>query len=59
MNKKIDQDQIATLEKERNAALERVLKRVKEHKETGEANASHSSHSSGSNGRTHSSYVSA
>ena len=32
MNKKIDQDQIATLEKERNAALERVLKRVKEHK---------------------------
>ena len=58
MNKKIDQDQIATLEKERNAALERVLKRVKEHKETGEANASHSSHSSG-NGRTHSSYVSA
>ena len=58
MNKKIDQDQIATLEKERNAALERVLKRVKERKETGEANASHTSHSS-SGARTHSSYVSA
>ena len=58
MSKKIDQDQIATLEKERNAALERVLKRVKEHKEGEEANASHMSHSAGA-GRTHSSYVTA
>ncbi|MDA1342817.1 MAG: hypothetical protein O2966_02855 [Proteobacteria bacterium] len=56
----ISADEIKALEESKNAALERVAKRLKEQKYSNLANASHSSHSSGSAGgkaRTHSSYV--
>jgi hypothetical protein len=58
MNKKIDDQQLAALEKERNEVLARVVKRVKESQNLKNGEASHASHSSGG-GRTHQSYVSA
>lgn len=58
MEKKIDDKQLAALEKERNEALARVVKRVQESKDVELGEAGHSSHSS-SGARTHNSYVSA
>ncbi|MDB2533990.1 hypothetical protein N9X41_04695 [Porticoccaceae bacterium] len=59
MKKSIDDTKISALEQERNEALARVIKRVKEAKDNPTGEASHSSHSSGPGGRTHQSYVSA
>lgn len=58
MSKKIDDKQLAALEQERNEALERVVKRVKEANNIQKGQAYHSSHSS-SGARTHQSVVSA
>jgi hypothetical protein len=58
MNKKIDDQQLAALEKERNEALARVVKRVKESQNLKKGEASHTSHSAGG-GRTHQSIVTA
>lgn len=58
MEKKFDNKQIEALEKERNEALARVVKRVKDAKDMKRGEAWHSSHSSGA-GRTHNSVVTA
>jgi len=58
MDKKIDDKQLAALEQERNEALARVVKRVKDSKNYETGKAYHNSHSSG-NGRTHQSIVTA
>lgn len=59
MNKKIDDQQLAALEKERNEVLARVVKRVKESQNLKRGEAHHSSHSAGVGGRTHASVVTA
>ena len=58
MSKKVDDTVLTALEQERNEALERVVKRVKESKDIQKGEAYHSSHSS-SGARTHQSIVSA
>jgi hypothetical protein len=58
MDKKIDDKQLAALEQERNEALARVVKRVKDSKSYETGKAYHNSHSAGG-GRTHQSIVTA
>ena len=47
MKKEVDAKLIEALEQERNEALARVVKRVKEAKDSQRGEATHSSHSSG------------
>ena len=58
MKKEVDTKLIEALEQERNEALARVVKRVKEAKDMQRGEAMHSSHSAGG-GRTHQSIITA